>query len=206
MGLKKHIFYWLHGVIALAGFSICSLLIYGAVSGTDRGHPPAIVFLPVVIIVWLILHIFLLFIQWLASQSKKRTLKEGKELRSWPVALIFVVAVCSIFFLYSLGGMVAWWLSNEAWRSHRTVYLILQIVAFICLSGILMRRYWGLLIAGISCLVASGYFVYKIIPFIVSRHNFGFGLVLYSLFVTLGIGLFGYYLLRSVRIKSFFLN
>ena len=202
----KHPFYWLHGVIAFVGLSICSLLIYGVVSGTDRGHPPAIIFLPVVIIVWLILHVFLLFIQWLASQSKKRTLKQGKELSSWPVALIIVVAGCSIFFLYSLGGMGAWWLSNEAWRSHRTVYLIVQILAFICLSGILLRKYWGLLIAGISCLFASGYFVYRIIPLIVSGHKFGFSLVLYSLFVTIGIGLFGYYLLRSARIRSFFLN
>jgi hypothetical protein len=197
----KHPFFWLHALLAMIGLVVCAVLLMAR-----SGHPPGIVFLPHALVAWLISHIFLGFIQALSSQGKKRTLKQGKELSSWPVALIIIVAVCGIFFLYSLGGIVAWWLSNEAWRSHRTIYVIVQIVAFICLSGILLRRYWGLLIAGISCLFASGYFVYKIIPLIVSGHKFGFGLVLYSLFVTIGIGLFGYYLLKSVRIRSFFIN
>jgi hypothetical protein len=142
--MKRPLF-WLHTLIAIIGLVVCAVLLMAR-----SGHPPGIVFLPYALVAWLMIHIFLGFIQVLASQGNKYTFKQGKELSSWPVALVIVVAGCGIFFLYSLGGMVSWWLSNEAWRSHRTVYLIVQIVAFICLSGILLRRCWGLLIAGIS--------------------------------------------------------
>ena len=87
MGLKKYIFYWSHGIIAIAGSFLCALLIYGVVSGVDRGHPPAIVFLPAVIITWLILHIFLIFIQWMIARGNKNAFKQGNANTSWPLSL-----------------------------------------------------------------------------------------------------------------------
>ena len=205
MGLKKHISYWLHGVIALAGLSICSFLIYGAVSGTDRGHPPGIIFLPAVVITWLFLHAFLFFTQWLASRGNKNRFKQGNAKNSWPISLIIFIILCGINSLAGIAGLVSMLYSGRfPTYTSQWFFLLIFGFSFVCLCGILLRKNWGRLIAGLGCLIISGYLLYSINRRVTLRPNHDLGDGIYVLLFVIGLGFFGYHLLTSVRIKAFF--
>ena len=207
MGLKKHIFYWLHGSIMIVGLSICALAIYGAASGADRGHPPAIIFLPVVIIAWLILHVFLIFIQWLATQGNKNAFKQSTTKNSWPLSLIIFVILCSVFSLQGFAALAEMWYSGRL-PIYLTQWLFFLVVgvSFVCMCGILLRKNWGRLMAGVGCILISGFFMYMAIRNVILGYNYDIGDSIYLLLLVTSLGYFGYHLLTSERIKTFIIN
>lgn len=80
--IRKYPFCWLHGVTVIVGLSV-SLLLFEA----DKGHSSGIVFLPAVVIVWLVMHLFLLFVQWLAFQGKENRHEQDAKADTWPLSL-----------------------------------------------------------------------------------------------------------------------
>lgn len=195
----KHPFRWLHTVVALIGLAVCGLLL-----SADSGHPPGIVFVPLAVAVWLVIHLFIGLTQFFARKGRQRAHTLGSESQKWPVALVLIVFACSALFLYGTGGLVEWWRSNEVWRPFRNRHLFVVIVAFVCLTGILLRRDWGRLVAASASIFAAVYFGYRFVRNILSSMQLNVGLVLYALVFVIGFALLGIYLLRSERIKAFF--
>lgn len=204
---KKHIFYWFHGIIFIIGLFICSYLIYGTVSGTDRGHPPAIIFLPFIVIAWLFLHAFLFLTQWLVSRGNKNALKRGNANNSWPITLIVFMILCGISSLVGFAGLASMLFSGRL-PTHTSQWLNLLFfgISFVSLCGILLRKNWGRLVAGLSCLLVSGFMTYIIIRTVIIRPNYDIGAGIYVILIVIGFGFFGFHLLTSERIKTFIKN
>ena len=197
----KHPFYWLHGVLAIIGIGVCGVLLTA-----DKGHPPAIVFLPLAVIAWVLLHLFLGLVQLLAVKGRARSSQSDARPGTWPVVLLIIVAVASFAFLYMLAGSIEWFLSNHAWTTRRMVYFALPFVALACLSGILLRMDWARLLAATVCFLMAGFLLLRVIPLVFSARELGVGMLLYAASLIGGLGALGYHLLTSQRIKSFFVH
>lgn len=195
----KHPFRWLHALVAMLGLAVCAIL-----ASSDSGHPPASVFLPLAIAAWLVIHLFLGLTQAFASKGRQRAQTLGTDTQKWPAVLVLVVFACSALFLYGSGGLVEWWLSNEAWRPFQYRHLLVVVTAFVCLTGILLRRDWGRLVAAAASILVTVFLAYRIVPEFFTAKSLSIGLAIYAVALIASFALLGVYLLRSDRIKSFF--
>lgn len=196
---RKHTFRWLHAVVAIFGLAVCGLLV-----SANKGHPPGIVFLPLAVAAWLVIHLFIGLTQAFAYKGRQRAQALGSDAQKWPVVLVLIVFACSALFLYGSGGLFEWWRSNEAWRPFRNRHLLVVVTAFVCLTGILLRRQWGRFATASASILIAGFFAYRLILRLLDARSLSVGLVMYAIAFIIGFALLGVYLLRSERIKSFF--
>ena len=75
----RHLFYWLHAILALIGLGVCGVLLTAT-----SGHPPGVVFLPLAVAAWLVAHAFLGLLQLLVVMGRSRLERIGGESASWP--------------------------------------------------------------------------------------------------------------------------
>jgi hypothetical protein len=197
----RHLFYWLHAILALIGLGICGVLLTAT-----SGHPPGVVFLPLAVAAWLVAHAFLGLLQLLAVMGRSRLERIAGEPVSWPLLLILIVAVFSLTFLYMLAGLVEWALSGEAMSTRRLVHIAVQLTVLISLCGILLRMNWGrLMVAAISLLLAL-YVLVRAVPEVFSSNQIIIGMLFYLVSLVGGLVVLSYHLLMSQRIKSFFIR
>ena len=197
----RHLFYWLHAILALIGLGVCGVLLTAT-----SGHPPGVVFLPLAVAAWLVAHAFLGLLQLLVVMGRSRLERIGGESASWPLLLILIVALFGLTFLYMLAGLVEWALSGEAMRTRRLVYIAVQLAVFISLCGILLRMNWGrLMVAAMSALLAI-YVLVRAVPEVFSSNQIIIGMLFYLVSLVGGLVVLSYHLLMSQRIKSFFIR
>jgi hypothetical protein len=197
----RHLFYWLHAILALIGLSVCGVLLTAT-----SGHPPGVVFLPLAVATWLVAHAFLGLLQLLVVMGRSRLERIGGEPGSWPLLLILIVAVFSLTFLYMLAGLVEWALSGEAMGTRRLVYVAVQLAVFVSLCGILLRMNWGRLMVAAMSLLLALYVLGRAVPEVFSSNQIGIGMLFYLASLVGGLAAVSYKLLMSQRIKSFFIR
>jgi hypothetical protein len=133
----------LHSITALFGIAAC-ILLYDVSPGS---HPPAIVFLPIAIVIWIALHIILGVIQWLeAIESKRR--KSGGSLAPWPILLIAAVILYLPGMIKALGYLLSAFSSQMEWTVNHTVTACILLFKLTVLVSILLHLRWGRLLAG----------------------------------------------------------
>jgi uncharacterized membrane protein YbhN (UPF0104 family) len=71
-----------HAVWAALAVLVSLLLIFGG-----KGHPPPIILLPLVIIVWVVGHFAVWGVEWLAVKGRRGASGTEREGKSWPVGL-----------------------------------------------------------------------------------------------------------------------
>ena len=169
-----------------------------------RGHPPGIVFLPVAVIIWIVLHAFLGFVHALSNRGRKRIEASGETAASWPWVLVVLAGAYSVFILYAMLGLGEWLRRNEAWNFYDTRNAVFLVANLACLLGILLRRRWGQYLAGVYSLLLSGRLAYRVAKRIIVSNSVSLDDLLVALVVVAGLGYLGYYLLTSARIRSFF--
>jgi hypothetical protein len=197
----RHLFYWLHAILALIGLGVCGVLLTAT-----SGHPPGVVFLPLAVAAWLVAHAFLGLLQLLVVMGRSRLERMDGEPASWPLLLILIVTVFSLTFLYMLAGLVEWALSGEAMGTRRLVYIALQLAVFISLCGILLRMNWGRLMVAAMSLLLALYVLVRAVPEVFSSNQIGIGMSFYLASLVGGLVAVSYQLLMSQRIKSFFIR
>lgn len=191
-----------HLVWAVISLVACAVLIF-----SGGGHPPPIVFLPVVVAVWMAGHGALWGIAKLAGKGTARAHGEKVEADGWPLALKFVILVTGVaagfgvmqltvsMFLgktYPFPGAL-WGITMALWVVHGAVF-----------CGLLLRRRWS---KATSALIFIGWamlLLFQMVDYLAKGQRIdvmelGLAAALVAVLVA-----FGVYLLRSRRIDRFF--
>jgi hypothetical protein len=133
----------LHSITALFGIAAC-ILLYDVSPGS---HPPAIVFLPIAIVIWIALHIILGVVQWLEAIGSKRR-KGGGSSAPWPILLIVAVILYLPGMIKALGYLLSAFSSPMGWKVNHTITAWILLFKLTVLVSILLRLRWGRYLAG----------------------------------------------------------
>ena len=193
------VFRWLHIVWAILGAAICILL-----ATAKGGHPPALVLIPVAATMWLAGHGLLWTSQKLIVRGKHFADSRDTGSGYWPLAIILLVILSGIVFIFGLFGIV-WQVSfGRDWLREMAVPLAVWMPFSLCFFGILLRQDWSRLLAGSGFIVAALILLAEMI----ASHMRGYRnpatewvivIVMFALLILLG-----QYILRSARIKAFY--
>lgn len=194
----KNVFRWLHIAWAIIGASACVLL------ATAKGHPPGLVFVPIAAAIWLVGHAVLWVSRKLAIRGKHLTDHSNIATGNWPLTLIVLVFLFGIIFIFGLFGIVWQILSERNWLRELAIPLAVWIPSSLCFFGILLRQDWSRILAGSGFIVVAAILLYEMIASFMrgyrnSNTEWLIAIVLFILLV-----LFGQYILRSSRIKTFY--
>jgi len=188
----------LHSITALFGIAAC-IVLYDISPGS---HPPAIVFLPIAIAIWIALHIILGIIQWLEARSSKRR-EEGGTSASWSILLIVAIILYLLSLFKAPGYLLSAFSSPIGWTVNHTILACRLLFNLTVLVSIFFRLRWGRFLAG------GGLILMGVFPLIanVSDILYSYKFVIHQL-MALGkqipIMSLGVLILVSPSIKAFF--
>ena len=152
--------YAAHAAWAVIAVVVSLLMIFTI----NKGDPFLIVFLPLVVLVWVVGHLAIWGVAWLVAKGRRVATGTGSEGISWPVGLRLAVIGTGV--LTSLGvfqilvtgylGRLYPYHSANLW----TIMLVIKLVHAACFVGLLLRQQWSrlataLLAVGWAMLMAS---------------------------------------------------
>ena len=158
--LKDRRRYAAHAAWAVIAVVVSLLMIFTI----NKGDPFLIVFLPLVVLVWVVGHLAIWGVAWLVDKGRRVATGTGSEGRSWPVGLrlavigtgvLTSVGVFQILVTGYLGRLYPYHYAN-LW----TIMLVIKLVNAACFVGLLLRKQWSrhlsaLLAVGWAMLLAS---------------------------------------------------
>lgn len=192
-----------HGVWGAFGFSICLLLVFAG-----GGHPPPIIFVPVVAAVWAVGHAAI----WAAGRIAARGRRSASEgvggVASWPLGLKFALALTafagaigliqvigSIFMteLYPFRLPGLWAITMAIWITHGA-----------CFAGLLLRKLWSRLLCAAVALGWAALLAMQIGDHVLRGSPIDTTELVIVVVMILLLTLFGYYLATSKRVRAQF--
>jgi hypothetical protein len=194
----KNIFRWLHIVWAVIGAGICILL-----ATATGGHPPGLVFVPIAAAIWVAGHVLLLVSRKLAIRGKYLADTRNNVGGNWPPILISFVIIFGVVFIFGLFWIVWQVLFERDWMRELAVPLAFWIPSSLCFFGILLRQNWSRILVGNGFIVVGVILLYEMIASFMRgyRNSTTEWVMVIALFILLV--LFGMYILRSSKIKTF---
>ncbi len=194
----KNIFRWLHIVWAVIGAGICILL-----ATATGGHPPGLVFVPIAAAIWVAGHVLLLVSRKLAIRGKYLADTRNNVGGNWPPILISLVIIFGVVFIFGLFWIVWQVLFERDWMRELAVPLAFWIPSSLCFFGILLRQNWSRILVGSGFIVVGVILLYEMIASFMRgyRNSTTEWVMVITLFILLV--LFGMYILRSSKIKTF---
>ena len=195
----KNVFRWMHGVWAIIGAGSCILL-----AAAKGGHPPAIVFVPVAVAIWLTGHLLLWLSHRLAIRGK--SLAESRNIASgkWPLAIILLVLVFGTIFIFGLFGIIWQLLFERDALLKLTIPLSYWIPSSICFFGILLRKDWSRILAGSGFLLLAAILLFEMVASAMRAYRNSTTEWLMAIAIFTLLVWFGQYVLRSEKIKAFY--
>lgn len=94
----KIIFRILHALVALSAVIICAVLVLA-----KGGHPPGIVFVPFVIVYWVVTHLVLLGLKWFLTFMAKP--KKDSTSQGWPPLLTLSAIIGGLILIFVIYGV-----------------------------------------------------------------------------------------------------
>jgi hypothetical protein len=124
----------------------------------QRGDPPMIVFVPLVLIIWVVGHLVIWAVKWLAARGRRIVSESGGEPKPWPIGLRLALigtgipTLILIFQVLMTGLHRKWYQYPDAclWG----VMLAIWLVHGVCFVGLLLHQQWSPLVS--AMLLASG--------------------------------------------------
>jgi hypothetical protein len=195
----KNVFRGLHVVWAVIGVGICIVLITA-----KGGHPPGIVLVPVVVVIWLAGHALLWISRKLAIRGKYLADSRNRAGGRRPVMLILLALFSGGLFIFGLFG-ITWQVFFEHDQLHElAVPLAFWIPSSICFFGILLRQNWSRILAGSGFIVVALVLVKEMIESLMRGYRNSNAEWAMAIVIAITLVLFGLYILRSSRIKAFY--
>lgn len=199
MNHQKIAFRSLHIVWAIIGVGITVVL-----ATSTKGHPPAAIFAPVALALWVAGHALLWFSRKLALQGNDSVEKSGSAGAKWPLTLILLALIFGCVFILGLFAMATKALFDNNWQSQLPIFLVIWLPPSICFAGILLRQAWSRILAGGGFIAVALFLLYQMVESLVhgNRHSaFDWitGIVVLLIFLFLG-----QHILRSAKIKAFY--
>jgi len=194
----KPVFRWLHIVWAIIGCTASVLL------ASAEGHPPGLVFVPIVLAIWFTGHGLLWLSRKLAVKGKLTADSHDAIKDKWPLLLILLICLFGAFFIFGVFGFGWMAFSRERWGFELLSMVALWLVASLCFFGMLLRQDWSRIVAGSGFIVLAVILLYEMIASLMRGYKnspveWATAMVLFMLLVLLG-----QHIVRSSRIKAFF--
>lgn len=131
-----------HAVWGVIGFSLCVL--FALVPG---GHPPLMIFIPLIVAVWFVGHIAIWGAGRIAARGRRAAIEADAEARAWPLGLVAVLVLAGIAGAIGLLQLVVSVLMRELypfdppglWAFTMTIW----IAHGACFVGLLLRKRWS---------------------------------------------------------------
>lgn len=195
----KNVFRGLHILWVLVGVGLCVLLVM-----SKGGHPPGIVLVPIVVVIWIAGHALLWLSRKLAIRGKYLADSRSSAGGKWPVALILLALFSGGFFIFGLFG-IAWQVFFEHVQLHElAVPLAFWIPSSLCFFGILLRQNWSRILSGCGFILIAIVLVKEMVESLMRGYRNSNSEWAMAIIISIVLVLFGIYILRSSRIKSFY--
>lgn len=191
-----------HAIWAILAVVVALLLVLAG-----EGHPAPIIFLPLVGVIWVVGHIVVWGVEWLADKGRRvGTAVEGAT-ETWPVGLklaligtgvggsvgiIQIVVTLFIGRLYPYHGTTLWTTMLMIWLLHGTSF-----------AGVLLRRRWSRFLSSAIAFAWALLSAWQIVEHLVRGYRLEIGSLLILALATVLLALFGFHLVTSSRVKSF---
>ena len=116
-----------------------------------KGHPPAVILLPVALVAWVVGHGFIWGVQRLAARGRRSVARTAAQDQPWPLGLRLVAVgtgTAALVGVAQLAGTLfkgSWYPFDDAglWWA----LLVVWVVHAACLAGLLLRRGWSRLLS-----------------------------------------------------------
>jgi hypothetical protein len=132
-----------HAVWAILALAASVALVYGG----RRGHPPGIVLLPLLLLVWAVGHVAIWVVGWLAVKGERLARGAEGAGRSWPLGLRLALAGTGVAAAVGTLQVVVTGSQGRLYpypdRSLWTIMLVIWAVHGACFVGLLLRRPWS---------------------------------------------------------------
>ena len=151
--------YLTHAVWAMIAIGLSLFMIFTM----NKGHPPLIIFLPLLIILWISGHIFIWSVAWLVAKGRQDGNGAESEGKPWPFALILALfgtgALASMGVIQMIVTGYLGRLYPYRYTSLWATMLSIKAIHAMCFVGLLSRKQWSryataLLAAGWAILLA----------------------------------------------------
>lgn len=194
----KPVFRWIHILWATIG---CVFTVLLAIA---KGHPPGLVFVPIVLVVWLTGHGLLWLTRKVAVKGKIVATKRHVAYRQWPVLLIVLVFFLGAVFVSVFFGLGWQIFSGSRWSIELLSVCAIWLIASLCFFGILLRKNWSRWLTGVGFLALALVMLYQLIESYSRGYGNSTGEWAAAVVVFVLLCLLGFHILRSLRIKAFF--
>jgi hypothetical protein len=194
---------FVHAVWAAIGGCVSVLLIF-----TGGGHPPPIVFLPVVVVVWIVGHVAIWGTGWLVERGRHAAIRSKREHASWPVSLRLVLVGTGVATCVGLLQIAVTVLRGKLYPFHGamlwTAMLAIGFAHGACFAGLLLRRPWSRFVSMLLVFAWAFLFAAHLVGQVIRGHRMeAAALALMGGAVLLLLWL-GFQLATSSRVKAFF--
>lgn len=194
-----------HGVWGIIGFSSCLLL--ALVRG---GHPPLIIFVPVVAAAWAVGHSAIWIVGRIAAKGRRSAPAGENGVMSWPLALKLALALTGVASAIGLIQVLGSVLMGE-WYPFRLPLLWATTMAIwiahgACFVGMLLRKSWSRPLCAALPLAWATLLITQITDHLVRGSRIDVPELLIVVVLVLLLILFGYYLARSKSVRAQFEN
>lgn len=189
-----------HTVWGIVGFSICVLL--ALVPG---GHPPLMIFIPLVAAVWFVGHVATWGAGRIAARGRQAALEGDTGARSWPLALVAVLVLAGIAGAIGLLQLVVSVLMRELYPFDPpqlwAITMAIWIAHGTCFVGLLLRRRWSRYVCAALPLGWAVLLVVQIVDHLAHGRPVEPVEMSIAVAMVLLLSAFAWYLIASARIK-----
>jgi putative Ca2+/H+ antiporter (TMEM165/GDT1 family) len=196
----KPVYRWLHILLGIIGSAASVLL------ATAKGHPPGLVFVPIVLVIWFTGHGLLWLSRKLAVKGQLAASNHSVGDSKWPILLILLVCLFGTVFIFGAFGLAWQVFSGSRSGIGQNSMIAIWLTTSLCFFGILLRQDWSRILAGSGFIVLAAIMLYEMIASFMrgyrnSSAEWATVVILFILLVLLG-----QHILRSSRIKDFFVR
>lgn len=196
----------LHAVWAVLAVVVSLLMIFTI----NKGHPPLIVFLPLVVLVWVIGHLGIWCVVRLIAKGMRVAIETGSGGRSWPVGLLLAVIGTGVLTSAGVFQIIVTGYLGRLYPYHYvnlwTIMLVIKLVHAACLVGLLLRQKWSRLT---SALLAFGWamlMALQIAEHLPLRNPTSLTELMIAFGIMVSLFILGIHLIVSRKVKSFLKN
>jgi hypothetical protein len=132
-----------HAAWAAFAFIVCLFLLLTM----QNGHPPALILVPYVLVVWVLGHGLIWGVQHLAAKGRRMAARTATESQPWPVGLRLALVSTGAAALVGILQVVGT-LRQGRWYPYHdgglwAVMLVVWLVHTACFVGLLLRQRWS---------------------------------------------------------------
>ena len=194
----KLVFRWLHIIWAIIGFAASIML------ASAKGHPPGLVFVPVVLAIWIIGHGLFWISRKLVIKGKLAADNRNTTSGRWPLLLVLLVFLVGAVFMFGVFGLTSQVLAGKRWGIELISMALIWLGTTLSFFGILLRQNWARFLIGGGFVALALILLYEMIASFARGYKNSLTEWVTAIVLFILLVLIAQYVLRSSRIKAFF--